>query len=71
MTGFYTYPVLLKRAKWQEAFTLLTCERQDLVMTRGVQGEILSDMHEKGECLGGEDATMNAFELLRDNISHP
>jgi hypothetical protein len=53
------------RGKWQEAFTLFTVERQDLVMTRGFQGEILSEMDEKGECLSREDATMNLVDILR------
>jgi hypothetical protein len=57
--------ILSTRGKWQEAFTLFTVERQDLVMTRGFQGEILSDRHEKGECLSRENATMNLVDILR------
>jgi hypothetical protein len=34
-------------------------------MSKGFLGEILSDMHEKGECLSREDATMNLVDLLR------
>jgi hypothetical protein len=60
--GFY---ILSTGGKWQEAFTLFTFERQDLVMTRFPQGEIPSDMGEKGECLGQEDETMNLVDVLR------
>jgi hypothetical protein len=56
---------LWDRGKWQRAFTLFTCEQQRLVITGFPQGEILSDMDEKGECLSRGDDSMNLVDLLR------
>jgi hypothetical protein len=60
--------MLSKRDTWRGAFTRFSFAWQDLVIPRFAQGEILSDMDEKGECLGREDNTMNLVDLLRHYV---